>query len=123
MKEKEELRKLLLPQIITGNINDRYVDKVFHLLGMITDSRVMNNKMDDFKICLTDNDVDARNEEQLTNQTISLNNSYSKLDMLQKKIINRTFEIAIANNDIESVKDKYLMEISLLIKKYQDEPY
>lgn len=122
MKTTDDFRKLLLPQIITSNINERYVDKAFLLLGMITDTRVMNDKMNNFKTSLTDNDDGTRDIELIEKQTVSLNDSYSKLDLLQKKIINRTLETALAINNIDSIRDKYLMEINILIDNYKNEP-
>ena len=122
MKKSDDLRKLMLPQIITSNINERYVDKAFLLLGMITDTRVMNDKMNNFKTSLTDNDDGTRDIELIEKQTVSLNDSYSKLDLLQKKIINRTLETALAINNIDSIRDKYLMEINILIDNYKNEP-
>jgi len=122
MKTTDDFRKLLLPQIITSNINERYVDKAFLLLGMIKDTRVMNDKMNNFKTSLTDNDDGTRDIELIEKQTVSLNDSYSKLDLLQKKIINRTLETALAINNIDSIRDKYLMEINILIDNYKNEP-
>lgn len=122
MKTTDDFRKLLLPQIITSNINERYVDKAFLLLGMIKDTRVMNDKMNNFKTILTDNDDGTRDIELIEKQTVSLNDSYSKLDLLQKKIINRTLETALAINNIDSIRDKYLMEINILIDNYKNEP-
>lgn len=122
MKTTDDFRKLLLPQIITSNINERYVDKAFLLLGMIKDTRVMDNKMNDFKICLTDNDDGTKDVELIKKQTMSLNDSYSRLNILQKKIINRTLETALAINNIDSIRDKYLMEINTLIDNYKNEP-
>lgn len=122
MKTTDDFRKILLPQIITSNINERYVDKAFLLLGMIKDTRVMNDKMNNFKTILTDNDDGTRDIELIEKQTVSLNDSYSKLDLLQKKIINRTLETALAINNIDSIRDKYLMEINILIDNYKNEP-
>lgn len=80
----------------------------------------MNEKMKEFQICLDDNDDGTRDDNIIIKQTISLNNSYSKLDLLQKKILNRTFEIAImGDTGIEDVKRKYISEIELLIKKVE----
>lgn len=120
MNKKRNNNEIRLPQIITSNLNETIVNRVFDLLNMIESSRVMNEKMKEFQICLDDNDDGTRDDNIIIKQTISLNNSYSKLDLLQKKILNRTFEIAImGDTGIEDVKRKYISEIELLIKKVE----
>lgn len=117
---KGNVNELRLPQIVTSNLNEIIVNRVFDLLNMIKSSRVMNEKMNEFQIFLTDFDVGTRDDDIIIKQTLSLNNSYSKLDLLQKKILNRTFEIAImGDTGIEDVKRKYISEIELLIKKVE----
>ena len=120
MNMKGNVNELKLPQIVTSNLNEIIVNRVFDLLKMIKNSRVMNEKMKEFQIFLTDFDVGTRDDDIIIKQTLSLNNSYSKLDLLQKKILNRTFEIAImGDTGIEDVKRKYISEIELLIKKVE----
>ena len=49
--------------------------------------------------------------------TDNINDSYSQLSLLQKKIVNRTFETAIMVSDTKSIYDKYLREMEKMVKK------
>lgn len=49
--------------------------------------------------------------------TDNINDSYSQLSLLQKKIVNRTFETAIVVSDTKSIYDKYLREMEKMVKK------
>ena len=45
-----------LPQIITDNLNDRIVDKVFYLIKLVSDKDIMNEQMKLFLTTLSDYD-------------------------------------------------------------------
>ena len=105
-----------LPQIITENLNFKYADAVFELLNRITDSRINDANMNLFMTSLSDNDGRSNDPNDRIKGTIKINDAYSKLSILQQKIVKRTFETAIMNYDTLPL-DKYLGEMELLISK------
>lgn len=107
-----------MPQIITSNLTPKIVDKVFRLFTEITDSQVKDDRMYQFGVAITDNDGRSRNPDIRKVGILAINNSYSKLSLLQKKIVNRTFEIVIMSSDTNIVLKKYLYEIEKLISKH-----
>lgn len=110
-----------IPQIITSNLTPKIVDKVFRLLTEITDSQIKDDRMYQFGVALTDNDGRSRNPDIRNVGTLAVNDSYSKLSLLQKKIVNRTFEIVIMSSDTNFVLEKYLYEMDTLISKYRQQ--
>ncbi len=104
-----------LPYIITDNLNEKYVNAVFELLKLIKDSRIKDKIMTKFMTTLCDYDgrTDDLNDKWIGIQ--SLNDAYSKMSVLQQKIVNKTFEDAFMNYDIDRIKKKYLWEIEKLL--------
>ena len=108
---------LKMPQIITSNLTPKIVDKFFVLLNEITDSQVKDEKMYQFLVKLHDYDGDPRNIVERTNEIIKINTAYSRLSFLQKKIVNRTFELVFMTLDTKPIMEKYLYEMKLIISK------
>ena len=107
---------LKLPQIITDNLNVKLVNTFFELLNMITDSHIKDERMDQFLLALNDNDGEDRHFDKRKKGTITINESYSQLSLLQKKIVNRTFETAIMVSNTKSISEKYLREMEKIVK-------
>lgn len=104
-----------MPQIITSNLTPKIVDKVFGLLSMITDSQVKDEQMNHFLTQISAFDGESTSLEERTKGTFAINSSYSQLSLLQKKIVNRTFEKAIAVSDTSSILEQYNYETEKLI--------
>ena len=107
-----------MPQIITSNLTNRIVDAVFRLLNEISDTQVKDEHMNQFLTNLSCFDGESTNFEERVKGTCIINRYYSNLSLLQKKIVNRTFEIVIMSSDINIVLEKYLYEMDKLISKY-----
>ena len=106
-----------IPQIITSNLTPIIVDNFFRLLAEITDSKVKDNKMFQFGVTLTDKDGRSKDIDKRTKDTIDINTAYSQLSILQKKIVNRTFELVIMTPNTDSILMKYRYEMGVLISK------
>lgn len=85
------------------------------LLNTITDSQVKDEKMNHFLTQITAFDGETTNLIERTKGTFAINSSYSKLSLLQKKIVNRTFERVIVVSDTSSILEQYHYEIEKLI--------
>lgn len=108
-----------MPQIITSNLTPKTVDKVFELLNMIAESQVKDEQMNHFLTQISEFDGESTSLEERTKGTFTINSSYSQLSLLQKKIVNRTFEKAIAVSDTSSILEQYHYDIENLISNYK----
>ena len=106
-----------LPQRIVDNLNPEYVNAVFKLLNSLSDSRLNDNNLFKFKICLSGYDGDFDNQEERDTAISTLNCSYNHLSALQKKIVLRTLERGQINYNVNTYLDLYLKEIDALIAK------
>lgn len=104
-----------LPQIITDNLNDRIVDKFFCLIKLVSDKDIMNEQMKLFLTTLSDYDGSNSDPSEREEITVKINDAYIKLSLIQQKIVQRTFELAISTHDINSITEKYYFEVKKLI--------
>lgn len=103
-----------LPQIITSNINGAIIDRAFKLLNELPDNILTDEHVYKFKVNLTDFDSCGLDEKDKL--IIKLNELYSLLSDLQKKIIKRLLELSLVNSNIDSVKDKFKKEVEILLR-------
>lgn len=102
-----------LPQIITDNLNEEIVNKVFQLYSIIPKSEINNERLWLFMKDLTDNDKEL---SERINDRMALNESYGKLSIIQQKVIKRTFELVLMNRDTKNIEEKYIWEIEKYCK-------